>query len=584
MGAEGRMKKLWRKTEEFLRWADGSKLWVLGLVAAVVVFAPYVWMGEASAFPWHDQLDENILHYVLNARHMGDLANSLPEMMCGINRSAMTPYGVLFVPLYVVFKPFAAFVIQYLIVFAMAFGGMYGLIKYLTKSSFLALISAGMFAMLPFFPVYGASVAGIPLAVWAIILLKDKKCLPVAYGGLVLYTVTSSLFFTGYSVMLFWLVYLVYLAIAKKINIHCIIGFVGTGLIFTAINFRLFVEFLVPSYGFESSRSEYFNYALSFWGVFKESLFAGGYDADSLARYIVWPVVAVCIVGLVLYRKLSDNHRKALRLSAVFLALILICSVLAGFFSGEFYSTFANNTDSFLHSFQIDRFFWLVPGLWWALLGLSAAIFWPDKDTTGKRTVCLVAICVILIPSIILVLKNSYLNISVNQMNNGSDVTGYISWEAYYSEDVMAQVEEAIGEDMSTYRVAHIGMNPTPALMHGFYTVDGYANSYELSYKHRFREIIAEEIEQNAETAAYFDDWGSRCYLFNSQSGTAFMIKKDSGAKYTNLKYDWDKLKELGANYIFSAGEITDAKDCGLELLGYFSSETSYWGIWVYKI
>lgn len=578
------MKKLLGKTEEFLKWADHTNLWISGIVAAVIVFVFYLIMGEASAFPWHDQLDENILHYVLNARHLGDFSNELPEMMCGINRSAMTPYGVLFVPLYAVFKPFVAFVIQYLIVFAIAFGGMYGLVKYMTSSSVLAMVSAGMFAMLPFFPVYGASVAGIALVIWAIILLKDKKALVFAYGALIIYVSTSSLFFTGYSVLLFWGVGLIYLAVKKKLNIHCIIGFVMTGLAFVVINFRLFLEFLIPSYGFESSRSEYYNYALSFWGVFKSSFLEGGYDADSLAKYIVWPIMAGIVAGFILYRRLSKCRKQRLTVSVVFFGIILACCLLAAVFSAEPYTSFCNSTKGFLHSFQMDRFFWLLPGLWWAELGLVTSVFWPDEDKDGKRLWPFMVLIIVLIPSVILILKNSYLNISVNQYNNGSSVTGYISWEEYYSEDVMSEIEKAVGEDMSSYRVAHIGMNPTPALMHGFYTADGYANSYRLEYKHKFREIIAAEMDRSPETAAYFDDWGSRCYLFNSQSGNAFMLKKGSNVQYSGLLYDWDKLRETGVKYIFSAGEITDAGDCNLELLGYFTSDTSYWGIWVYRI
>ena len=65
-----------------------------------------------------------------------------------------------------------------------------------------------------------------------------------------------------------------------------------------------------------------------------------------------------------------------------------------------------------------------------------------------------------------------------------------------------------------------LGISPAPALMHGFYTVDGYSNNYPLEYKHRFREVIAPEIEKNEEVRVYFDTWGNRCYLFNPVSYT----------------------------------------------------------------
>ena len=120
----------------------------------------------------------------------------------------------------------------------------------------------------------------------------------------------------------------------------------------------------------------------------------------------------------------------------------------------------------------------------------------------------------------------------------------------------MQELEDAIGEDMSSYRVAHLGINPAPALMHGFYTVDGYSNNYPLEYKHRFRRVIERELEKSPGTAGYFDTWGSRCYLFNAETGNAWMLGKNSQIVYRNLELDMNTLKELGCDYIFSCGFI----------------------------
>lgn len=117
-----------------------------------------------------------------------------------------------------------------------------------------------------------------------------------------------------------------------------------------------------------------------------------------------------------------------------------------------------------------------------------------------------------------------YLN--VNQINNGSGITGYISWESWFAEDLMQEIDDAIGRDKSTYRVAHLGISPAPSLMHGFYTVDGYSNNYPLEYKHRFREVIAAELEKNEEVRVYFDLWGNRCYLFNNITGNYMQLKR----------------------------------------------------------
>ena len=148
----------------------------------------------------------------------------------------------------------------------------------------------------------------------------------------------------------------------------------------------------------------------------------------------------------------------------------------------------------------------------------------------------------------------------------------------------MSEMEQAIGRDMSTYRVAHLGISPAPSLMHGFYTVDGYSNNYPLEYKHKFRRVIGEELLKNEETRLYFDRWGSRCYLFNGASGTYWNLSKYDNVKYEKLDFDMEALKALGCEYLFSGGEILCAGELGLKFIGYFETEKSFWGIWLYAV
>ncbi len=108
----------------------------------------------------------------------------------------------------------------------------------------------------------------------------------------------------------------------------------------------------------------------------------------------------------------------------------------------------------------------------------------------------------------------------------------------------MGRLEEVIGRDMETYRVAHLGMSPAPSLMHGFYTVDGYSNNYPLEYKHLFRRVIEKELLKNEQTRLYFDEWGSRCYLFNGATGNAWMLVKTTDVKYMGLEFDMEALRD----------------------------------------
>jgi hypothetical protein len=96
--------------------------------------------------------------------------------------------------------------------------------------------------------------------------------------------------------------------------------------------------------------------------------------------------------------------------------------------------------------------------------------------------------------------------------------------------------------------------------------------------------VIAKELSKNEETALYFDRWGSRCYLFNAVTGTYWNVSKRDNVKYETLDFDMEALGELGCEYLFSGGEILCAEQLGLNLLGYFETENSYWGIWLYAL
>lgn len=209
--------------------------------------------------------------------------------------------------------------------------------------------------------------------------------------------------------------------------------------------------------------------------------------------------------------------------------LLIVIALFYAFCHSSVIVNLKNSMTGFLHYFQIERFYWLYPALWYLEFALSAAVLWRTPvPGTGRRMLVgkLAAICICLLPTLQLLKVNSGMYLNVNQINNGSGITGYISWESWFAEDLMQEIDDAIGRDKSTYRVAHLGISPAPSLMHGFYTVDGYSNNYPLEYKHRFREVIAAELEKNEEVRVYFDLWGNRCYLFNNITGNYMQLKR----------------------------------------------------------
>ena len=142
---------------------------------------------------------------------MGNGTDIFPELLGGINTSGMQPSAVLFVLLYRWFPAFTAFLIQYGIGFLCGFFGMYFCVKELTSGSILSVAMAGCFCMLPLQPVYGLSIWGIPMLLYAVLCLYHNKRRLWAFGLILMFGLTTHLVLIGYVVLGIWALALVVL-------------------------------------------------------------------------------------------------------------------------------------------------------------------------------------------------------------------------------------------------------------------------------------------------------------------------------------------------------------------------------------
>lgn len=576
-----------------LAWLDKAPLWLLGFPLFVVNLFPCLILGQGSVFPYHDQLDETILCYVLNAKYLGTGVDFFPELLGGINASGMQPSAVLFVPLYKILPAFTAFMTQWGIVFLSGFFGMYLCVKEITKSSILAAVSGGLFSMLPHMPIYGLSAVGIPLLLCCFIWLYKGKNRLWSFLLILYFGLTTHLVLIGYVALGLWMLAL--LAIRLKVvksqgNRRLLwFGFCWLTVIYLVVNLDLFSELLLGNSSYVSHREEMVNQPLEFWNSVWDVFLNSSQHAESLHKYLILPIFIILFIGAFLYHRMDREQRNRYLAAWGGIVLLLFVAMFYGFCNWRPVVDFKNSQTGFLHYFQAQRLYWLYPACWYLEFILCFSVWWKKQDNEKSKVLNapilkLLVLGLVLFPTWQEVKVHSYLFLNVNQINNGSGITGYISWESYYAEDLMQELEDTIGRDMSTYRIAHLGMSPAPALMHGFYTVDGYSNNYPLEYKHRFRKVIDKELEKNEPTQMYFDLWGSRCYLFNGATGNYWLGGKTQHIVYEELEFDMEALSELGCEYLFSCGEIKNADELGLSLQGYYETERSYWGIWLYQL
>ena len=68
-----------------------EKVWFfLGALAVFFMGVPYLVLGKDSVFVYHDQLDGEVIAYLLQARHLWDGSGVLLEFMNGAAKTALT--------------------------------------------------------------------------------------------------------------------------------------------------------------------------------------------------------------------------------------------------------------------------------------------------------------------------------------------------------------------------------------------------------------------------------------------------------------------------------------------------------------
>lgn len=573
-----------------INWIKAHKhivLYILGIFVVAVSILPYFILKEQIWVPFHDQLDGEVPNYIYQAKYFLQ-GNIIPEMMDGIPKTGMlmpAPMGVIF---YLIMSPFWAYVSMQILVTITAYTGMFLLLFKLTGDSRIGFVCGCLFAYLPFMPVYGLSIAGLPILWYAFLMLYKKERLFVSYLIILLYTGFSSFVLAGFAVCLMMFITLAWVICryGVKKQMHMLMGFALMCITFVLCNLSLFAEFIPGLNNAKevSHRAEFVlnpitdypaQFKIDFFG---ESMYTPAYGG------LICCVTLVLLVLCIVFRK-KEMMLKPL----VILCVMLIITILSLLWRSSVCADTIRQSGP-LKYFQANRISWLIPPMWYVLLGIDFDIIlrWMSEKYTSRKTQFIRiagygSILVICALTALIVCRQSFLNRHIRQILF-PDTYKIMSWSQYYAQDVFEQIDETIGRDKQEYRVVSLGMSPAAALYNGFYCLDGYSNNYPLSYKHEFRKAFEKELEKSESNRIYFDDWGNRCYLMSSESGGSPLISKHQATIYQNLEIDVKCLSDMGCEYIFSAMEIAGASDLGLSLMGVYETPGSYYKVYVYSL
>lgn len=587
----------------------------VGIAAMCILLLPWAILGEGAVVTYHDQLDGEMIAYMLQAKHLFE-GDCLPEFMNGASKTALTPPAPASVLLFLTGNYEAALFIMQLLGSLLGFAGMFLLVKDVTGKGFPAFVAGGLYGALPFLPVYGFSQFGLPMLVWCVLQLKKDRHIWVSLAYGVLFAVNSSLALVGFAVLAALGVWLVAEAgsyvvrdrqpakegtqekvrgklqgTAKQRGFAKTIGRLAALWMLLCIgyvvtNLPLLKQILGLGDSIVSHKTEYALAPESFVSGWVNGLLYGGQHSQDY--HLSFLLAGMVVLVLAYVSRKSDDCKKPVGWALCAVGVNAVLAALSALWNSGIGIVLRGNLGA-LGAFQVDRFLWLSPCLWYLFLGCILAIvieLWKNgykKVSVLGGVLLAAALCVCSVQ----ILKNSDVKSNIQKLRNPDYAA--MSYGDYYAVGVYEQVAdfmaEYTGREPSEYRVVSLGIDPAAALYHGFYCLDGYSNNYSLEYKHAFRKVIAPALQESDYLRDYYDDWGNRCYLFGSECPGYYTIEKN-GFYFSHLELNTEALASLGGEYLFSAAYIANAEELGLKLLREEAFETaeSYYRIFVYEV
>ena len=560
--------------------------WICSVIL-VATLVPFAAMWDESCVIIHDNLDMQVPWRVVVSREGKMFASdsTVNQVMNGVPRNVFTSGFHITSFFFSVLSPFTAYLLNHCLVHLVAFLGMLRLLRsHIIPTN--PVLSAGLsltFALLPFYSTFGLTIAGQPLLLSAILTIAYRKARPQDWVIILAFPFASSFVQVGIFIVFVLCAWLIFdLCRNQRVNYCLLATTIVLSVLYLAIERSLIVDILCGG-RYTSHRVEYSTWAFGYGirEVFYRTInnfINGQYHAHSLHSISLFLAIPL---GVLLSIRRREYSRLRLILGLLFLSFLF--SLALGIQGWRFLIP-VKNMLPLLYAWQIGRFHWLHPVLWFVVIALALGTI-SRSNLGGRYAGSFVA-------SLLLLLQCGFVASHNEELVRTSEAFVLrcfgkdhwcISYSEFYSEDLFERIAQHISKPKKDYRVASIGLHPGIAAYNGFYTLDLYAENYPLEYKHQFRRIMKRELEKSQRWRKYFDGWGNRCYLFSSELQST-SIRKSASTTIRNLELDTSVFAAMGGEYILSGVQIQNSETNYLVLDGIFELDSSPWRIWLYRV
>jgi len=550
-------------------------------IAAVLLayILPPIILGEDAYMTIHDNLDGEFVYKFL-LKESGQAFNYstdavIPNVMNGIPRSAYRTGFDITLLLFYLFRPYYAYIANHTIIHLIAFFGMVLLLRrhFLKEDRLLpaAVLISLCFAFIPFYSQFGLSVAGQPLLLYAFLNIREQQSRITDYLIILLFPFYSHFALVAPFILAFLVLIMVFdFAGSRSLNKPFLAAVALLAVTYLLVESQMLIAFFTNN-AFISHRSV--------WNRWQDlnpaSNLKRTFDLLMHTQYHTgtFPTIIILTSGIAAMVLMIARKKMNWRVILIAASILFICLV-SGFH--DWIVFMLGNRIAALKSYNISRFYFLLPTLWMILMALSI------MELGRYKVLAPLVWCIVIAQLAVTLNANDEYKYNVKLLL-GRPID-QPTFRQFFAQQLFSRIDQYIKAPKDSYRVVSIGLHPSIAQYNGFYTLDSYQVNYSLQYKNSFRRIIAPELNKNQELKNYFDDWGNRCYVFVDELGKGTTYSKNDAEKIRALELDTQALKDMGGKYIFSSVEIVNHQQNNLKFESRFSNVESYWDIYLYRV
>lgn len=569
-----------------------TKVTYVTLVLVMLLeFLPFVIWGTNSFITVHDNLDL-FPPFVGLSQEYGLFNLDVPTGYVDNTSSVYFGWGGLSVMnfLYHFLPGYVAYVLMYGISIVVGFISMYLLCKTIFKDAdkYILILISLIYAILPTIPCWSITMAALPLVVLFFYKVYKENSKVYMWGSFFLPFLIEfnccALFVCG-----FWLIaYIVVCIFDHKFNKNLLFAFLLLTLGVVLFHIKLFYMQFVLAEELNRQHFNHFNY------VDPEHLLSttykyftiGKHHVRTFAKYLIFPSLlfyALYVAKTFISNIKGKTLKKAITNIPLEMNVFMVSTSIALFFSVIAALDVAYLLEPLkdvikpLKGFNIERVYVFNR----LLLYISfAAVLITLSKHVNKWVVFLVLICQVVgtFTSVRVIYNDSLKTVLYNTCIQPNEKA--VSWKEFYDTELFSRIKNDIGYKGEP--TIEVGYHSMVLLYNGFNTISGYLAYYPYKDMLKFRRLIEPELEANEKDRIYYDSWGGRRYIYNSE--LSYEPSRIKHSEPITLRIDMDVFKnEYNGKYIISRAPILNDSKLGVEFLGKWDSKDGIYTMFVYK-